>query len=71
MTIPATMPDFRHISCQGDGKRRPSRRETLITLALPPHLAELLPLAALAMLIAGHAALILLGGGPARPRRDE
>lgn len=42
-----------------------------MTLALPPHLAELLPLAALAVLIAGHAALILLGGGPARPRRDE
>lgn len=42
-----------------------------MTLALPPHLAELLPLAALAALIAMHAALTLLGGGLARPRRDE
>lgn len=42
-----------------------------MTHALPPNLEELLPLAALALLIAGHAALILLGGGPARGRRDE
>jgi hypothetical protein len=65
------MPDFRHILCRGNGKKRPSRRETLMTHALPPNLEELLPLAALALLIAGHAALILLGGGPARGRRDE
>lgn len=42
-----------------------------MTIALPPHLAEVLPLVALAALIAGHAALSLLGGGPVRPRRDE
>lgn len=42
-----------------------------MTMPLPPHFAELLPLVALAALIAGHAALSLLGGGSTGPRQDE